>query len=60
MTVEIRITLDQASIAAVDAITDKIAQCAANVEGVLRNVGEAQLETTDERFDAQVCCAPII
>lgn len=53
MTVEIRIALDEASQARADAILSDLAERAANVEGALRNVGEALLETTDERFDTQ-------
>jgi hypothetical protein len=36
---EIRITLDEASLAAAEAVIDEIVRCAADVEGALGSIG---------------------
>lgn len=50
---EIRITLDEESLTRADAVLAEVVSRAENIEGALRNIGEALLETTDERFDSQ-------
>lgn len=51
--VEIRITLDEESLARADAVLAEVVSRAENVDGALRSIGEALLETTDERFDSE-------
>lgn len=53
MTAEIRVTLDDDSRRRADDILGQLAEKASNVEGGLRNVGEALLRTTGERFDTE-------
>ncbi|MFG1409502.1 phage virion morphogenesis protein [Xanthobacter sp. VTT E-85241] len=53
MTATLAVTLDDDSRARADHILGQLADRAENVEGGLRNIGEALLKTTDERFANQ-------
>lgn len=51
--IPLKITLDPETEARAEALFGRLADRAANVEGGLRNVGEALLEVTDARFGSQ-------